>query len=92
MYDAIVGYKNAAEYKDTLYDPAKTQDEMCLEYLQKYGWVTPLDALTAFSCFRLSAVIFRLRAEGYAIRTEINEGYKKYAIYVLADESEESNG
>lgn len=66
-----------------------SQREMCIRYLLDYGSITPLEALEAFGCFRLSAVIFDLRHEGYNIRTDINDGKKKYAIYVLEEEQEQ---
>lgn len=67
-----------------------SQHDMCIRYLLEYGSITPLEALEAFGCFRLSAVIFDLRREGYEIRTDINEGKKKFAIYVLeSDEGAE---
>ena len=62
------------------------QKDLCLRYLMEYGSITPLEALEAFGCFRLSAVIYDLRHEGYPIQTHINEGKKKYAIYELIDE------
>lgn len=67
----------------------KTHKEMTLTYLDMYGSITPLEALTAFGCMRLSAVIFDLRDEGYGIVTDINDGKKKYAIYRWEDEENE---
>lgn len=81
-------YYNAEEYSKRLYDDNKTQKEMCLEYLEKYGSITPLEALTAFNSFRLSALIFELRKEGYIITTKLNEDGKKFAIYTLLREGE----
>ena len=64
-----------------------SQKELCLRYLIDYGSITPLEALEAFGCFRLSAVIYDLRYEdGYKIETKINKNGKPYAIYVLEDE------
>lgn len=71
------------------YNEKATQYEMCGQYLQMFGEITPLEALTAFGCFRLSAIIYDLRKDGWKIRTEINEGKKKYAIYVFEQEGEE---
>jgi hypothetical protein len=82
-------YYNAEEYSKRLYDDNKTQKEMCLEYLEKYGSITPLEALTAFNSFRLSALIFELRKEGYIITTKLNEDGKKFAIYTLLREGDE---
>lgn len=82
-------YYNAEEYSKRLYDDNKTQKEMCLEYLEKYGSITPLEALSAFNSFRLSALIFELRREGYIITTKLNEDGKKFAIYTLLREGDE---
>lgn len=84
-------FVNADEYEKT-YDPKKmTQKQACLEYLKKYGSITPLEALTAFHSFRLAAIICELRKEGYVIITKINED-KRYAIYTLMDEGVEYDG
>ena len=82
-------YYNAEEYSKRLYDDNKTQKEMCLEYLEKYGSITPLEALTAFNSFRLSALIFELRKDGHIITTKLNEDGKKFAIYTLLREGVE---
>lgn len=65
-----------------------SQNELCQRYLLIYGSITPLEALEAFGCFRLSAIIYDLRNDGWKIRTDINEGKKKYAIYVLEEEGD----
>lgn len=62
-----------------------TQCEFLLQYLQKFDSITPLEALTAFGCLRLSARIADLRADGYVITTEIHKGKKNYAIYRLEE-------
>ena len=59
---------------------------MALEYVQKFDSITPLEALTAFGCLRLSARIADLRADGHNITTEIHKGKKNYAIYRLEDD------
>ena len=40
---------------------AKSQYEQIKEYLEDGNKITGLDALRKFGCYRLSAVIFRLR-------------------------------
>ncbi len=47
----------------------KSQKENILEYLQIGNKITPLEALYQFGSFRLSAIIFELRQEGYNIIT-----------------------
>lgn len=67
----------------------RTQVEYLKEYLDMYGSITPLEALSAFGCFRLSARIADLREEGYRISTEIHhDGRKSYAIYRWEEDDE----
>jgi hypothetical protein len=67
--------------------PKKSQKENILEYLQIGNKITPLEALYQFGSFRLSAVIFELRQEGYNIITHnktVDE--KTFAEYELVKE------
>lgn len=53
-------------------------------YLLRGKALTPIQALAKFGCFRLAAVIFNLRAEGFTIETEmVYVGKKKWASYTL---------
>jgi hypothetical protein len=68
---------------------APTQADQLLELLRERGTqgVTPLLALERIRSLRLAAVVFRLRAEGYPIRTDmvpVGEG-KHVANYVLEE-------
>jgi len=86
-------FANADEYSNKYYNEEKmTQKEACLDYLERYGSITPLEALSAFNSFRLAAVINRLRKDGYAIKTDINAEGKPYAIYTLVRKEDELNG
>ena len=58
-----------------------TQKESILEHLKIHKSINPREALDLYGCFRLGAVIFILKDEGHNIKTTINEGKKKYAIY-----------
>lgn len=51
------------------FEMPKSQKENVLEYLQRGNKITPLEALYQFGSFRLSAIIFELRQEGYNIIT-----------------------
>ena len=64
-------FVNAEEYERTYNSRKITQKEACLEYLRKYGSITPLEALTAFHSFRLAALICQLRKDGYIITTKL---------------------
>ena len=85
-------FENANEFSHRQFDEKKTQRQMCLEYLEKYGSITPLEALSAFNSFRLSAIIFNLRKDGYIITMKLNEDGKPFAIYTLLREGEENDG
>ena len=64
--------------------PKKSQKENILEYLQIGNKITPLGALYQFGSFRLSAIIFELRQEGYNIIThKIKVDKKTFAEYEL---------
>lgn len=84
-------FERADEYNKTRYNRKKSQVDMCLDYLQQYDSITPLEALTAFNSFRLAALICKLRKEGYAIKTELNDTEPRFAIYTLI-KGDESNG
>lgn len=49
---------------------AKTQKAFVLQHLQRFGSIEPLTALREYGAYRLGAVIFDLRKEGYDIITE----------------------
>ena len=72
------------EYYEDLADD-HTQCEFLLQYLERFDSITPLEALTAFGCLRLSARVADLREAGHNITTEIHKGMKNYAIYRLED-------
>ncbi len=46
-----------------------TQLEQILEHLKQGKSITPIEALDLYGCFRLSAVILKLRKQGYDIVT-----------------------
>lgn len=85
-------FENANEYSHRQFDEKKSQKQMCLEYLEKYGSITPLEALSAFNSFRLAALICELRKDGYIITTKLNDDGKKFAIYTLLREGDEYDG
>ena len=85
-------YANSDEYSKRYYNKKMTHKQACLDYLERYGSITPLEALTAFHSFRLAAVICELRKEGYVITTTLHEEEPRYAIYTLMKEGEEYDG
>lgn len=68
-----------------------TQKDNILEFLKTGNPISPLQALNWYGCFRLGAIIFSLKQEGWDIESKINTGNKKYAIYRLKTKTE-SNG
>ena len=68
----------------------KSQKQLILEFLQKHGSITPMDAINHCKrCFRLAARISDLRAAGYNIITDDRDSDGNpvnYAIYRLKEE------
>ena len=66
-----------------------SQKEMVLRHLEAKGSINPMTALSNYSCYRLSDVIFRLRKDGYKISTKLIDTRNKlggachYAEYTL---------
>lgn len=67
-----------------------TQKQYVLSHLKQFGSIGPLTALREYGCYRLGAVIFDLRSEGYNIITERMEAKSKitgrpvqFAKYIL---------
>lgn len=68
-----------------------SQVTLVLNHLKEGKEINPMEALSEYGCYRLGAVIFILRGEGYKIDTRI-EKYKKangkkghYAVYKMED-------
>lgn len=68
-----------------------SQVAMVLNHLQSGNEISPIDALNKYGCFRLSAVIYTLKNDGYNISSRLHR-YKKpsgkdghYAIYKLEE-------
>lgn len=63
-----------------------TQTEWVLNKLRNNISVTPIDALNGCGCFRLAAIIFILREDGWNIETVPEKNLltnKTYARYVM---------
>ena len=48
----------------------RTQNELILEYIKKYGSITQLEALEHLGCMRLASRINDLRRQGHLIVSE----------------------
>ena len=55
----------------------KTQKEQIKKYLLSRKTITPIQALNKFGCFRLAAVIYKLKNEGLKIVTEMEYNKNK---------------
>ena len=62
----------------------KTQKEQIKKYLLSRKTITPIQALNKFGCFRLAAVIYKLKNDGLKIVTEMEyNNNKQFARYRL---------
>jgi len=62
----------------------KTQKEQIKKYLLSRKTITPIQALNKIGCFRLAAVIYKLKNEGLKIVTEMEYNKnKQFARYRL---------
>ena len=60
------------------------QEKAILARLKTGRSITPIQALDDYGCFRLAAVIHRLRGRGFGIETEtISHNGKRFARYWL---------
>lgn len=60
-----------------------SQEKNILKHL-KLRPITPIEALNKYGCFRLSAVIYNLKKQGYKIKTTmIYNKRKRFAEYSL---------
>lgn len=61
-----------------------TQKESVLALLESGKSITPIEALNKFGAFRLSAIIFDLKVDGWDIITTMKQGINnRYAEYSL---------
>ena len=61
-----------------------SQEKQIKHYLESGGKISGIFALDKFGCYRLSSVIFNLRAKGLNIKTNmVKVGQKSYAEYYL---------
>ena len=61
-----------------------SQSKQIKHYLEGGNKITPLEALDKFGCFRLAAIVHKLKEQGLKIRTTmIKEGQKTFAEYSI---------
>lgn len=64
----------------------QSQKYKILKHLLAGHTITSMEALGRFGCFRLADVIYKLRGEGYNIKTELIDNYNnsgQHARYTL---------
>lgn len=76
-----------------------SQYDRIIEYMQKYGCISALQAMRDLGCMRLSSRISELKRLGYNIESEYVEGKNRYGekmhykIYFLAaDDAADDKG
>lgn len=73
----------------------RTQEQMVLDHLQTFGYITSIEAIYNYGITRLSARIFNLRKDGHKIKTDYVTSKNKYgeavtfAKYILEDAKDE---
>lgn len=63
----------------------QSQTNAIKKHLEDGKTITPIEALNLYGCFRLSAIIFKLRESGLDIETL--EDKNRYATYKLNTEA-----
>ena len=64
-----------------------SQGDKILSYLQSGNYLTPLDALNLFGCFRLGARIYDLKKRGINVHSEqMSDNGKTFAKYYIPKE------
>ena len=64
------------------------QKQRVLDYIREAGSITPLEALKELGVMRLSDVVFKLKKDGYLIKTELVPVQTRYGIAHVAKYSE----
>lgn len=47
-----------------------TQNQLIIDYMNRYTWITPLDAIINCGCYKLATRVSELRKKGYLIIDE----------------------
>ena len=56
----------------------KSQQSMILDYLKRNGSIDQKQAIKYYGAYRLSAIIYNLRKEGYKIVSSFKTGVNRY--------------
>ena len=71
---------------DNMPNSTEAQIDLIRAALLTGRYLSPMDALRDFGCFRLAAVVHVLRKEGHKIATDMSN---KYAVYSLSQGGEQ---
>lgn len=55
-----------------------TQSEKIMNYMERYGSITQIDALREFGCMRLASRISDLRRDGIRIKSEMVKAKNRF--------------
>lgn len=70
----------------------ETQCQKIIRYMQKFGSITPLEAISDIGCMRLASRINDIKKMGYKVKTEHIDGFNRlgeathFARYSLQEE------
>jgi len=67
IYDAMKEVNSARPFTGERKPAKPTQEEKIFNYMKRFGWITPMDALREFHCMRLGARIYDLEQKGIRI-------------------------
>jgi hypothetical protein len=61
-----------------------SQEIKVLNHIKRYKKISSMQAFSKYNITRLAAIVYNLRAKGYAIKTDIVTNAKsKYAVYSM---------
>ena len=61
-----------------------SQEIKVLNHIKRYKKISSMQAFSKYNITRLAAIVYNLRAKGYAIKTDIvNKANSSYAVYSM---------
>jgi hypothetical protein len=56
----------------------KTQEQKIISYVERFGSITPLEAISDLSVYRLASRMSSLKGKGYTFKTETVHAVNRY--------------
>lgn len=56
----------------------KTQEQKIISYVERFGSITPLEAISDLSVYRLASRMSSLKGKGYTFKTEMVHAVNRY--------------